>query len=94
VFNARVLWTRLAGKVDGRRRAAIRVTLNQKVTGRLVMTQGKRTIRSGEFELKAGNRTFFVLLPKSVKKGRIGFQLRFTSPLGQASLRTALTLKA
>jgi hypothetical protein len=94
LLHARVLWTKLAGKVNGRQRAAIRVTLNQKIMGRLVMKQGKLTVRSGQFELRAGNRTFYVLLPRDVKKGRIDFQLHFTSATGQKLLKTNLVLTA
>ncbi len=93
-FQARVLWTRPAGKVKGRQRAAIRVTLNQKIVCRLVMTQGKTTVRSGQFELRAGNRTFYVLLPQSVTKGQVDFEIHVTSATGQKVLKTKLVLTA
>ena len=85
-----MLWIKLDGKVGGKKRAAIRVTLNQKVLARLVMIQGKRTVRSGQFELKAGNRTVYVLLPKNVKKGLVNFQLLFNTAGGQKVLKTKL----
>ncbi len=94
LLTARVLWIKLDGKVQGRKRAAIRVTLNQKVAARLLMIQGKRTVRSGQFELKAGNRTVYVLLPKNVKKGRVNFQLLFTTASASKVLKTNLVLKA
>lgn len=94
-FLARVLWTKLDGKVNGRKRAAIRVTLNKRVSARLLFKQGKRIVRSSPFELRAGNRTVYVLLPKNVKKGRVDFQLLFTTAASQQKvLKTKLLLKA
>ncbi len=93
-LKARVLWTRLDGRLNGQRRAAIRVNLNQKVAGQLVFSQGKRLIRSGSFTLKAGNRTVYVLLPANVKPGRIDFQLLLTGASSvQRVLKTKLVLK-
>lgn len=95
LLTARVLWTKLDGKVSGRKRAAIRVTLNQKVSARLLFKQGKRVVRSSPFELRAGNRTVYVLLPKNVKTGRVDFQLLFTTATSQQKvLKTKLLLKA
>lgn len=93
-LTARVLSAKLIAKLEGRRRAAIRVTLNQKVSVRLVMVQGKRIVRSKPFELRAGNRTMYVVLPKNVKLGRIDFQLLLTSAFDERrTLKTKLVLK-
>jgi hypothetical protein len=94
VLTARVLWAKLDGKVDGRRRAAIRITLNSKVQARLVLIQGKRVVRSQPFEIRAGNRTVFVLLPRNVKKGRVNFQLLLSTATAQRVLKTKLVLTA
>ncbi len=92
---ARILFTRLAGRVDGLKRTAIRVTLNQKVVARIVFSQGKRTIRSAPFSLRAGNRTFYVLLPANVDPGRVDFRLQLTAADNRRKvLRSKLVLQA
>ncbi|HJU48618.1 MAG TPA: Calx-beta domain-containing protein [Gaiellaceae bacterium] len=94
-LRARVLSTRLLKSTGGRRRAAIRVTLNQRVTARLVFTQRRRVIRSAPFALTAGNRTVIVILPGSTRRGRVDLRLQLaTSTGGGTTLRTKLLLQA
>ncbi|HJU48617.1 MAG TPA: Calx-beta domain-containing protein, partial [Gaiellaceae bacterium] len=94
-LTARVVWARLIKPLQGRKRAAILVTLNQKVSVQLLMFQGKRVVRSKPFELRAGNRTVYVVLPKNVKKGRVNFQMLVTTATDlRKTLKTKLVLKA
>jgi hypothetical protein len=94
-LTARVVWARLIKPLQGRKRAAILVTLNQKVSVQLVMFQGKRVVRSKPFELRAGNRTVYVVLPKNVTKGRVNFQMLVTTATDlRKTLKTKLVLKA
>jgi hypothetical protein len=94
-LTARLLSTRLIGKLDGRSRAAIRVTLNQRVSARLVFVQGRRVIRSAPFVLTAGNRTVVVLFPGDAKSGRVDLRLQLTTAnSGKKVLKTKLVLEA
>ena len=94
-LQVKLLWVKLDGKVDGKARAAIRVSLAQLVNARIVMVQGKRKITSSQFQIKRGNRTIYVVLPAFVKKGKVQLQLVMTTAQGAAkTLRTTVTLKA
>ena len=91
LLSARVLSTTLAGKVNGKTRVAIRLTLNQSVAVKVKSVQGTRTLGSSSFSVKYGNRTVVVLLPSSVKKGKVIFKLTLTTPSGaRKSLATSV----
>ena len=94
LLQARVLSAKLAGKVDGRQRAAIRLTLNQSVTAKVTMVQGKRKLTSTGFPVKFGNRTVYVILPAFVKAGKVQFQVSLTPAKGSTTtLKTFVTIK-
>ena len=56
------------------------------------MIQGKSVVRSGQFEIKAGNRTVFVLLPKNIKLGPVRFELQLSTASAQTVLKARLVL--
>lgn len=89
LLQGRVLSARMAGKVDGRLRASIRLTLDQSVTAKLTMVQGKRKLSSAGFPIKFGNRIVYVILPNFVKKGKVNFTLNLTT--GKGATKTLKT---
>ena len=86
LLQGRVLSARMAGKVNGRLRASIRLTLDQSVTAKITMLQGKRKLSSTAFPIKYGNRVVYVILPTFVKKGKVSFQLKLTTAKGATKL--------
>ncbi len=92
-LQARVLSVRMDGRLNGLRRARIGVTLNQNVTARLVLLQGKRSVKSSPFTLRAGNRGLYVVLPPNVARGRVVFRLQLTTATNRrVVLQTKLLL--
>lgn len=94
-LQVKLMWIKLAGKVDGKARVAIRISLQQKVSAKVVMLQGKRKISSSPFDLLRGNRTVFVVMPAFAKPGKVKLQLAMTSPQGaKKTLNATVTLEA
>jgi hypothetical protein len=68
--------------VSGRRQVALKVALTQDVMAKVTMVQGKQKIVSVQFQLIAGNRTVYVLLPKTIKKGPVSLSLALQNSRG------------
>jgi hypothetical protein len=80
--------------VSGRRQVALKVSLTQDVLARVTMVQGKQKIVSAQFQLIAGNRTVFVLLPKTIKKGPVSLSLALQNSSGaRKTLLAKVTVK-
>jgi hypothetical protein len=75
-FSAKLTSAKINAKlVKGRRQVALRVTLGQDGLARVTMRQGKQRITSAQFQLIAGRRIVYVLLPKAIKNGPVRLSL-------------------
>ncbi len=80
--------------VKGRRQVTLKVTLGQDVLAKVTMLQGKTKISSSQFNLIAGKRLVYVLLPKAIKKGKVDLQLTLKNTLGVTKLlKVKVTVK-